>query len=185
LSAMAVFADNQNLLYNDPTSFVAGNPQGDVTIVEFFDYKCGYCKRAVDSLMKVVEEDGNVRLVLKEFPILGEESVQASLAAIAALSQGERYLDFHIALLRTRGALDTDKIMQVAREAGLDTKRLKRDMASDEAQAVIDRSYELARQIGIDGTPAFIIADKLVPGALPEARLKELIAEARTDCVSC
>lgn len=171
-------------LYDDPKSFVAGNPDGDVTIVEFFDYKCGYCKRAVDSLMKVVEEDGNIRLILKEFPILGEESVKASRAAIAALEQ-DRYLEFHLGLLRSKGSLDDDKLFRIAEESGLDPDRLRTDMNDPEVERVIDRSYELASRIGIDGTPAFIIGDELVPGALSARRLTELVAEARTGCLTC
>jgi len=171
-------------LYNDPASYVAGNPAGDVTIVEFFDYKCGYCKRARADLMQVVEDDGNIRLVLKEFPILGQESVQASEAAIAAVKQ-DHYLAFHTALLQAKGALDEAKIMRLAEESGLDLDRLRKDRASPDVAAVIDRSYQLAAQLGVDGTPAFIIGDKLVPGALSQDRLRTLVEEARTACVSC
>ena len=179
-------ATNRDMLFHDTASYVAGNSDGNVTIVEFFDYQCGYCKKAFGDLMKTVEEDGNIRLVFKEFPILGPESVLASHAAIAAMDQG-KYLEFHAALMGAKGALDETRIFDIAEMAGLDVARLKADMKAREGEidGVIDRSYELARALGVEGTPAFVVGDQFVPGAVNKDRLKEIVEEARTGCISC
>ena len=182
----AAIAKLGDTLYRDPDSFTGGNPDGDITIVEFFDYQCGYCKRTVDNLLKTVEEDGNIRLILKEFPILGPASITASEAAIAALRlDRDRYLDFHTALLHSKGALDKNRILQIAAESGLNTETLAAAMTDPSIQETINRSYDLAEKIGIHGTPAFIIHGELVVGELSEARLKQKVAEARSGCVSC
>ncbi len=183
-AAEAAIASNSDSLFNDDYSFVYGNPDGDVTIVEFFDYKCGYCKRAVKDIIAAVEEDGNVRLVYKEFPILSEQSEVAARAAMAAISQN-KYMEMHLALMATSGDLDEDRILRIADDAGLDVDRLKQDMKDPGIQAAIDRNHQIAREIGIDGTPAFIIGSQLVPGAVGKARLLEVVEQERTSCVSC
>jgi protein-disulfide isomerase len=165
-------------LKNDPASFVAGNPQGDITIVEFFDYRCGYCKRNFPELMKTVEEDGNIRLVLKEFPILGKESLLASQAAIASLSQ-DKYMEFHTALMSTRGGLTKDRIMNIAEDVGLNISRLEEDMSDTAVEEVIKQNYALAQKLGINGTPAFVIEDKLFPGAASAEEMQGMIIAAR------
>lgn len=164
---------------DDPSgTFVLGNPQGDVTVVEFFDYRCGYCKRALPGLIDEVMRDGKVRLVLKEFPILGEDSVIASRGAIAAARQG-RYGDMHLALMAERGSYSEEKVLAIGKDIGLDVAKLKADMASPETQAVIASNHEIARIMQINGTPAFIIGNTLAPGAIPPQRIRELIAAAR------
>lgn len=166
-------------LEDDGYSFVAGNPNGDVTIVEFFDYRCGYCKRVFPDLMKTVEEDGNVRLVLKEFPILGEQSVLAAQAVMASQLQG-KYEQFHTVLMQARGALTLERIKEYAEDVGLDTDQLAIDMKSNEIRNNIRKTYALANSLGITGTPAFIIGDQLAPGAIPPQNMKMMIAEARS-----
>ncbi len=160
------------------TSPVAGNPKGDVTIVEFFDYRCPYCKQVEPSLEQLIKEDSKLRFVYKEFPILGPNSVVASHAALAARKQG-KYQALHDALMRARGSLDEATIMQIAGDAGLDVKRLKADMNDPEIERIIERNMELARALAINGTPGFIVGNQLIPGAVDLPTLKSLVAEAR------
>jgi protein-disulfide isomerase len=170
-------------LFHSAASPVGGNPEGDVTLVEFFDYRCGYCRRVVGSLRALVDQDEDLRVVFKEFPILGEDSVRAARAALAAERQG-LYMPLHFALMATDD-LSMDGIMQAAAGVGLDTGQLAQDMESPEVQAEIAATYELARALGIEGTPAFVIDDELIPGAVSQERLASLIDEARTDCATC
>lgn len=164
---------------DDPSgAFVVGNANGDVTVVEFFDYRCGYCKRVMPGLLQQIESDGGVRLVLKEFPILGPDSVLASRAAVAATRQ-DRYYDMHVALMRERGAFTEEKLLAIGRDLGLDVKRMQADMYAPETEAVIARNHELARILDISGTPGFVIGDRLVPGAISAEQLQHLIDEAR------
>lgn len=165
-------------IYNDPGDFVAGNPEGDVTIVEFFDYQCGYCKRSFEPLMDFVKADGNVRLILKEFPILGPASLEASKAAVAAKKQG-LYFEMHQALYEHKGQLDSDAILEVAKSVGLDVARLRKDMEDPAIVEMVSRHYDLAEALGVDGTPAFIVGGELYPGAADEARLTEMVKAAR------
>ncbi len=176
----SLIAAQRETLLNDPTSPVGGNPNGEVTVVEFFDYNCGYCKRVMPNVIKLMEEDSGVRLVYKEFPILGPGSVSAARAALASLRQDPgKYQAFHTALMSSRGRLKMPKIMQIAREIGFDTDRLEADMAAPEIEATIARNLALARTLGINGTPSFVIGDQLVPGAVELDTLKRLVARAR------
>jgi len=176
-----VIQDNRDALERDGHSYVAGNPDGAITIVEFFDYRCPYCKQTGEDMLALIERHDDVRLVLKEFPILGPNSTIASRAAIAAIPQG-KYLDYHFALLRAEGSLDRDKIMEVAESVGLDTEQLARNMESARVDAIIDENTSLAREIGVRGTPAIVIGGQLVPGAAPlsdlEARIQAVRAAA-------
>ena len=165
-------------LKNDGYSYVAGNPDGDVTIVEFFDYRCGYCKKSFPDLMKTVEEDGNIRLVLKEFPILGPESILASQAAIAAIEQ-DKYMELHTALMTSRGGLTIDRIRSIASDVGIDVEKLEVDMQADEVRETVEKNYRLAKQLGIDGTPAFVINEEFIPGLISGAEMKQIVAEVR------
>lgn len=177
--AKRAIASNQDALFNDGYSYVAGNPNGDVVMVEFFDYRCGYCKKVRDDVLTLLKDDGNVRIVMKEFPILGAASVEASRAAIAARKQGDdKYWNFHNAMLGADG-LDSDAIYDIAAGQGIDVARLKEDMKSAEVDQVITKNHELAEKIGVDGTPAFIVGDRLYPGALDAEELKSLAAEHR------
>jgi protein-disulfide isomerase len=174
----AVLAARSDDLFHSAASPVGGNPEGDVTLVEFFDYRCGYCRRVVGSLRALVDQDQELRVVFKEFPILGEDSVRAARAALAAERQG-LYMPLHFALMASED-LSMDGIMQTAAGVGLDTTQLAADMESPEIQAEITATYELARDLGIEGTPAFVIDDQLIPGAVSQERLAALIDEART-----
>lgn len=162
----------------DPASPVAGNPDGDVTIVEFFDYRCGYCKRSLDVLLQAAEEDSNVRLVFKEFPILSPQSTRAAQAALAARRQ-DAYLPFHVALMSARGAFEDEQIFDIAAESGLDVARLEKDMAAPEIAAQIAAVAALAQSLDIAGTPAFIVGGEIYRGAIDLDTLRGAIAAAR------
>jgi protein-disulfide isomerase len=174
----AAIATRQNDLLHDPSSPVSGNPNGSVTVVEFFDYRCGYCKRAAGAVTQLQKDDARVRVVYKDFPILGEVSELAAKAALASRAQG-KHQAFHEALLASKGDMTKDTILAVASQVGLDAKRLEADMANPEWQTIIDRNRALAKDLGISGTPGFIVGTELVPGALDVTRLKELIARAQ------
>jgi protein-disulfide isomerase len=173
--ALAQYRDQLERDAGDP---IGGNAGGDVTLVEFFDYKCPYCKQAAEQLFQAVQRDGRVRLVFKELPILGRESSIAARAALASMSQG-KYLAFHRALLAERGALDEANVLRIAGTVGLDAAKLKTDMAKSEIDERLKRNLALARALDIRGTPAFVIGDELIPGAVDAAALKTAIAKAR------
>lgn len=170
-------------ILHDDGDPVLGNPQGDVTVVEFFDYRCPYCKRAFPGVMETVRGDGHIRLVLKEFPILGAASQAAARAALASIKQG-KYEAFHMALLGAKSELTNDTILDIAKSVGLDVKRLADDMTKPEIDAAIKKNYELAAILKIDGTPTFVIGDELVPGAMEKAALERLVREARSNSKS-
>lgn len=174
----AAIATYRQDLLNDPGSPVSGNPAGDVTVVEFFDYRCGYCKRAAQALTQLQQNDSGVRVVYKDFPILGETSELAAKAALASTLQG-KHQAFHEALLATKDDLTKEQLFHIAQGAGLDVKRLDQDMTRPEWQTVIDRNRTLAKSLGISGTPAFIVGNDLVPGALDLKTLQELVAHKR------
>ena len=169
---------HQDEMDADSEDFVAGNPKGDVTLVEFFDYRCPYCKAMAEPLQALIKKDGNLRLVLKEFPILGPNSTLASKASIGARPQG-RYLAFHQALLTYKGDLDDKAITAVARSVGIDTGKMKARSDDPQVTAKLARNLDLGRALELDGTPAFIIGDKLSPGAVDLEMLEQAIAEAR------
>jgi len=173
--SLALYKD---ALERDGFSYVAGNPDGDVTIVEFFDYRCPYCKRSYPDMMKTVSDDGNVRLVLKEFPILGEDSVFATRAAIASKKQG-KYMEFHEAMMTSRGSLNSDRVLQFAQDVGMDTEQLLKDMEAEQVSAEIKDTYQLANALGITGTPAFVIGGALASGAIPKDKMEEMVITAR------
>ncbi len=176
-----IVAANADALFADGYSYVAGNPEGDVTVVEFMDYNCGYCKRAHGDVKTLLETDPGVRLVIKEFPILGPSSRTASEAALAALEQngGDRYLAFSDALMSNRGTLEEETIWRLAEEAGLDLDKLRADAASDLVRDRIARNYAVARTLKIEGTPTFVIGDKIVRGFVPLKELRRQIAAQR------
>ncbi|WP_404380450.1 DsbA family protein [Caenispirillum salinarum] len=175
--SIAVHAEQLNF---DPESPVLGNPDGDVTLVEFFDYQCGYCKAVFPAVMDAVEDDGDVRLVMKEFPILGPASVYAARAALAAREQ-DKYAEFHEALMTLKGQLTDEAVDAAARDVGLDLEQLKVDMAAPEVDKQISANMALARALDIGGTPAFVVGDTLMPGAVPLERLQQAIAQAREE----
>ena len=170
-------------LLEDPNAPVLGNPNGDVTLVEFFDYRCPYCRQVEPWLQTLIKEDLGVRLVQKQFPILGPASVYAAHMALAALKQG-KHTAFHDALMAKEGKIDErdiheDLILQAAESVGLDIDRMKTDMKSPDVEAEIQQSVQIARSLGLTGTPAFIIGTELVPGATDLRTLKSMVDDAR------
>lgn len=157
---------------------VAGNPAGDVTVVEFFDYRCPYCRQAVPQVRALLAADKGVRLVLKEFPVLGPDSVLAARAAIAAAAQG-RYFELHDALMAMSGELNEAAVMAAARGVGLDLARLKADMVSPPVSRLIDDTLALGHRLFISGTPTFIIGETIIPGYASAADLAAAVAAAR------
>ena len=155
-----------------------GPDDADVTLVEFFDYRCGYCKRVLGDVMALAAGDGRLRIVFKEFPILGEMSVVAARASLAADRQG-KWSEFHVALLSAPGALDEDRIMDTAAGLGLDMAQLRADMESEAVTAIIERNRALAGALGINGTPAFLVKNAIQPGAASRDALAEMVAGAR------
>jgi protein-disulfide isomerase len=167
----------QNELLHDPASPVSGNPKGEITLVEFYDYRCGFCKRAASAVTELQKVDPRVRVVYKDFPILGEPSELAAKAALASQAQG-KHKAFHEALLASDGDMTKNKILKIATAIGLNPKRLEADMTNPKWQAVIVKNRALAQELGIAGTPGFIVGNELVPGALDLNGLRELIARA-------
>jgi protein-disulfide isomerase len=157
-------AENAKEIYRDPQADVAGNANGDITVVEFFDYNCGYCKRGLHDVIKLVETDSNVRVVFKELPILSKGSEEASRVAIAAGKQG-KYWDVHKAMLEAKGVMNETNALAIATKLGLDIDKLKKDMASPEVEAEIKKSEALAKKMGVNGTPHFLVGDRAIPGA--------------------
>jgi len=171
-------AASQEDIYDDPHAPVAGNPQGDITIVEFFDYNCPYCKRVTPELFGLLARDGNIRYVAKEWPIFGDDSEYAARAALAADRQG-KYAGFHQALMGLRGPANPETVRRVADEVGLDWERLVADMADEEITRHLARNDALARRLGIRGTPAMVIGGTLMPGAAPASEIAAVVAEER------
>ena len=172
--------DQRELLVNSPDDPTVGDPDADVVVVEFFDYKCPYCKSVWPTLAQLLSEDRGVRLVYKEFPILGQDSVYAARASLAAYRQApEKYKAFHEALMRASATLNEDVVMRIADAVGLDVERLKEGMAAEDIAEIIENNYRLARSLGINGTPGFVIGEKVVPGAINLETLRALVREAR------
>jgi protein-disulfide isomerase len=184
----AAIKDNAAMLFNSPRQVVIGNPQGDVTFVEFFDYNCGFCKRAMSDMLDLMKQDSNLRVVLKEFPVLGPGSVDAAKVSTAVRMQdksGKKYLEFHQKLLTGRGQADKARALAVAKEVGLDVARIERDMASEEARLSLEESFTLAEKLGLNGTPSYVIANDVVVGAVGLAALKEKVNAARCGKPTC
>jgi protein-disulfide isomerase len=175
-----IIVTRQPDLLNDPNSPVSGNPDGDVTVVEFFDYRCGYCKRVAGTVAQLQKDDPNVRVVYKDYPILGEASVFAARAALASREQG-KHLAFHEALLASKNELTQETILKIATAVGLDKERLNTDMQAPTILAIIEDNRALARELGINGTPGFIVGTELVPGALELKDLQNLIRQVRQE----
>jgi len=170
----------KNELLNDPDTPVGANVKGDVTIVEFFDYRCGYCKRVFLDIIKVLNTDKNIRYVFKEFPILGPESVTASKAALAAWSLDKtKYMALHKALMGSKGGLPEGRVLDFATKAGYDAMALKTAMKDPKIDDLIAKNFELAKAFDINGTPAFIIGDEIIRGAIDLQALRAIISKAR------
>lgn len=179
--ARDAIAANQDMFRSGPMIFAAGPEDASATVVEFFDYRCGYCRRALPVVQELLDEDDDLKVVFLEFPILGPESVAAARAALAVLKlDRSRYLDFHAALMNARSNLTEPVIMATARELGFDPQQLAAAMEDPEIDRALAENYQLAQALGVNGTPAFIVGDKLVPGAVPKGQLEALIAEVRS-----
>jgi protein-disulfide isomerase len=170
--------ENATKIFRSQADLVGGNPKGKVTMVEFFDYNCGYCKRAFPDVMKMIKADGDLRLVMKEFPILGPGSLFAARAALASRKQ-DKYWKYHLALMGHEGKMDEEAALAIAAEVGLDVAQLKRDMDSTEVTSVIDANMKLAEQLTIQGTPAFVIDKTLIPGAIGYDGLAAAVKDVR------
>ena len=171
-------------LYHDPNSVTIGNPKADVAIVEFFDYRCSYCKRNHPIITTFREGNIGVKIVYKEYPILGPESVLASRAAIASRRQG-KYWEFHNALMLLRGKLTEQRVFKLAEKVGLDVTRLRNDLKSPAVDLVLQRNCRLAEALGVKGTPGFVIGDNVIPGFLSRENLERAVVDARESCLSC
>lgn len=158
--------------------YVAGNPDGDVSVVEFFDYNCGWCKKGLPEVLAMLDEDKKLRLVLKEFPIFGGDSDYAAKAALASRKQG-KYWQFHLALLGHEGKVTSESVDTIAADVGLDVAKLKTDMGTSEVTEIIRKNQELAAALSISGTPAFVIDTEVVPGFLPKEGLMSSVDKVR------
>ncbi len=171
-------AANAAEIFHSKDDLVAGNPKGSVTMVEFFDYNCGWCKKGVPDVLQLLESDKELRFVLKEFPIFGEDSEYAARAALASHAQG-KYWEFHLALLGHPGKLGKENVDEIAASQGLDVAKMKVDMESDAIRGQVARNQELAKALAINGTPAFIVDRKVIPGYLPHDGLLAAVKEVR------
>ncbi len=180
-SDLSLVADNKEALFNDGFSYVGGNPDGDITLVEFMDYRCGFCKRAAPEVEKLVQTDGNIRVIVKEFPILGEDSVLASRFAIATklVSGTEAYKGLHDALMAYNGAISLQTLERMANTLGLDAEAIAAEMPSEAVSAEIQQTRVLAQKLQISGTPSFVLHDELLRGFLPYDQLLQILDEKR------
>jgi len=179
-NAKQALANSHEQLINDPDAPIGGNPKGDVTVVEFFDYRCGYCKKVHPSLIKLIDSDKNLRFVYKEFPILGPQSIIASKAALAVSRIAPaKYQEYHDVLMTSQGALTKAIVLKMAANVGIDADAVGKEMEVPEIEKIIHKNYKLAQQLNINGTPAFVIGDQLLPGAADYDTLKDMIAKAR------
>ena len=165
-------------IYNDPNSPISGNPKGDVVVVEFYDYQCGYCKMSEDAVDRLLKEDKKVKFIHKDFPILGPVSAEASKAALASVKQG-KFQSFHDALMSKKDHLSSDAIYQSAKDVGLDVQKLKKDMEDSSITDILTANLKLGQEIGARGTPMFIVNDDIYPGAMQPDQLKKAVADAR------
>jgi protein-disulfide isomerase len=178
VKAAQVLRDRRHEVFDDPATPVGGNPQGDVTIVEFFDYRCPYCKQVHPAIQKLLDQDPKLRFVYKEFPVLGEQSDIAAHAALAARLQGQ-YQPFHNAMMAAKGQISEELVYRIAGSIGLDVDRLKRDMTDPEIDRALSANRSLAKALELRGTPGFVIGDHIVPGAVDLEALKTMVADAR------
>ena len=167
---------NEKLLFSSPNGMILGNPEGTTSIVEFFDYQCGYCKKMLRVLIKATNDNPDLRVILKEYPILGPVSLTAAQASLASLKQ-DKYKDFHQSLMLMNGRISERAIFKVAKEVGLNIEKLKADMTDPEIFSIINSTRELGQKLAIRGTPALVINNEIIPGAISLNRLRNLLAE--------
>ena len=180
---LLLLSDNAEAIFNSPGDWVGGNPEGDVTLVEFMDYRCGYCRKAYAEVEELVASDGNIRLVIKEFPILGEASLLSSQFAIAVrqLHGDDAYKAAHDALIALRGDPSTESLGRLAADLGLEAQPILDRMGSDEVRAVIEANHALADTLEISGTPTFVLKDVMLRGYLPLDAMRDVVADVRAD----
>ncbi len=173
-------------LFDSSDQVVLGNPNGNVTLVEFFDYNCGYCKRAMSDMLALLKADSNLKILLKEFPVLGEGSVEAARVAMAVRMQApKKYLEFHTKLLGGRGRANEARALAVAKEMGLDMARIRKDMKAPEVEQALRQDFALAQALGLNGTPSYVVGDNVIVGAVGLDTLKQKIAKARCGKDAC
>ncbi|WEK06108.1 MAG: DsbA family protein [Candidatus Devosia phytovorans] len=178
-TASTAIASMHDKIFNDPGQVVLGNPDGDVTLVEFFDYNCGYCRNALPDLATLLAEDTNLRVILKEFPILSNESIDAARVAVLVNETDADYWAFHEALFTSRGKVDKQVALGAAADLGLSPVSLELDMGTEAVAQTIQTSYEIAKALNITGTPTYIIGNEIIPGAIGVDELKTRIANMR------
>lgn len=173
--------ETSTALLKSPHGTLVGNPAGDITLVEFFDYNCGYCKRALTDMQTLAKSDPKLRIVLKDFPVLGPESLEASKIALAVKQQisGDKLFDYHAKLLASRGRVNGERALAVAKEMGLDLARLKVDSEGAEVKAALAENASLGEKLSINGTPAFIVGDEVISGAVGLEPLRQAVAGVR------
>jgi protein-disulfide isomerase len=178
--------EHAKALFDSPDQVVLGNPKGNVTFVEFFDYNCGYCKRAMDDMLTLMKDDPNLKIVLKEFPVLGPGSVEAARVAVAVRMQApKKYLEFHTKLLGGRGHADGARALAIAKEIGLDMARIEKDMKSPEVEETLKQDFKLAEALGLNGTPSYVIGENVIVGAIGLQGLQEKINTTRCGKETC
>jgi protein-disulfide isomerase len=173
--------ETKQSLLNASHSYVVGNPSGDITLVEFFDYNCGYCKKALSDVQTLMKSDPKLRVVLKDFPVLGPDSVEASRVALAVKNQlqGQKLLDYHVKVLESRGRVNGERAMAVAKDMGVDMARLQKDIESPEVRSALQENMALGDKLSLTGTPAFIVGETIIPGAVGLDPLKQLVDNVR------
>ena len=180
--ARTTIKDNKATIFNSNHQVVLGNPQGSVTMVEFFDYNCAFCKRALPDMLDLIKTDPDLKFVLKEFPVLGPGSLEAAHVAVAARMQdssGKKYMEFHQKLLGARGPADKVRALAVAKDVGFDIARLEKDMNSDEVKTTIGENMKLADVLGVNGTPSYVVGNEVVVGAVGVDDLRAKIKKER------
>ena len=178
--------EHAQTLFSSPNQVTLGNPKGNVTFVEFFDYNCGYCKRAMDDMLTLLKDDPKLKVVLKEFPVLGPGSLEAARVAVAVRMQDpKKYLEFHTKLLGGRGAADEAHALAVAKDIGMNMAQIQKDAKSPEVKATLDEDFKLAEALGLNGTPSYVIGSDVVVGAIGLPGLQEKINTARCGKPTC
>lgn len=184
----AAVQKHAEVIFNSPRGVIVGNRNGDVNFVEFFDYNCGYCKKAMTDMLELMKADPKLRVVLKEFPVLGPSSLETAQVAIAVRMQdpsGKKYLDFHQKMLNGRGQADKARAMAAAKDSGADMAKLEKDLASPEIRATLEENFKLAEDMGLNGTPSYVIGKQVVVGAVGLEGLSKKISEARCGKATC
>jgi len=178
--AKKALEENHKIIYDSKNSPVIGNPKGDVTLVEFVDYNCGYCKQSLPNIMKLVKNDENLRIIIKDYPVIAPTSAIAAQAALTVHTlMPEKYFDYHAALFRMGGRFNKERLASVAVAMGIDKDTFLEKLDSKDIESKVDANRKLAQELRVRGVPYFIIGGKTFPGAVSYTRLKDAIAEVR------